>query len=241
MVARAKRLDLRSKFIDAAWKLFASAGYDGATIDRLISRLRVSKGAFYHYFSSKEDVLNAVVERMIAQGMSEVQPLLECTESSAIDKLNAFLDASREWRHANIDAVLAVAEVLMRDENIIILHKLYQRIVSLMHPALSRIVVQGTREGVFEVDDADETALFLLHMMNVITEMQTRSLLETKKTPEDFAILWQRANLYLGLIERILGAPRGSIRRLKAGVFGTVARSIRARGKEAAHGTHPGG
>ncbi len=234
MTARSKQQDLRSRFIDAAWKLFASSGYDGATIEKLVARLRVSKGAFYHYFSSKEDVLNAVVEQMIAEGASEVQSLVERAESSAIEKLNAFLGASRSWRMANIDAVLAVAEVLMRDENIIIRYKLYQHVVSLMQPALSRIIAQGKQEGFFNVADVEGTSFLLLNMMNVVAEIQTRKYLDAAQTPADLEVVRQSANLHLEFVERILGAPQGSIKRLDARAFETEAKSILSRGKDAA-------
>ncbi len=239
-MARPRRHDLRSKLIDAAWELFASSGYDETTIERIIDRVHVSKGAFYHYFSTKEEVLDAVLDQMMAKGMETTLPSMERTSITAGERLNAFLSATRNWRLANIDAVLAVAYVLMRDENTIIRHKLYRRIVLSMQPVLSRIIHQGVQEGIFDVADPDETAVVLLNLMNVIAEIQTRRLLESGQSPQDAVSLQERSNLYIGFIERILGAPKGTVERVKVSVFETAFKSIRSgrtSGNEGRHGT----
>lgn len=217
--------------IDAAWDLFSSMGYDRATIESVIEKVGVSKGAFYHYFSNKEDVLDAVIDRMIGAGLEVLKPVVENEELSALDKLNDYLAASRKWRPANLGTVLAVAEVLYRDENIIIRHKIDKRIVTLMKPLLSRILSQGVREGVFDVADPGETAVLLLGMMNVMAEIQTRTLLERKQDPEVLSFLQRRANLNLEFVERILGAPRGSIERMGREVFERVSEAIRPDGE----------
>jgi len=239
-VARPKRTDLRSKLIDAAWDLFSSMGYDRATIESVIEKVGVSKGAFYHYFSNKEEVLDAVIDRIITQGLEELRLVVETQALSALGKLNSYISVSRRWRLANIGAVMAVAEVLYRDENIIIRHKIDKRIVALMKPLVSRILSQGVQEGVFDVADPEETAVLLLSMMNVMAEIQTRTLLERKQDPEVLSFLQRRANLNLEFVERILGAPKGSIERMSQGVFERISEAIHPDGeirREESHGT----
>ena len=226
MAARHKRQELRERLIEAAWELFASSGYDGTTIEKLIERVRVSKGAFYHYFTSKADVLDAVVGQMIGRGIEELARVAERESQPAIENLNEFLGASRKWRLENFGAVSAVAEVLMRDENSIIRHKVYRRIVTLMQPLLARIIRQGVGEGTFDVQDPEGTALLLLHMMNTVAEIQTRELLEPGVAPEALAVLHRRANLFIGFVERILVAPEASLGHLDLKVFETAAAKI---------------
>lgn len=239
MNARVRRTGLKSSLISAAWELFASSGYDATTIERIIDRVRVSKGAFYHYFSNKEEVLDAVVDRMILNGLEEIRPPAESESLPALQRLNAFLAASRKWRLANMGVVLAVGEVLLRDENIIIRHKIYKRIVEVSQPLLSRMILQGVREGIFDVADPEETSILLLHLMNVMSEIQTQTLLQSGQNPEGLALLRRRAGLYLGSIERILAAPKASIELVGDEVFEKAAKSIRPDGvnrKEDRHG-----
>ena len=50
----------REELIDCAQRLFLAQGYEKTTINEVIAATGLSKGAFYHHFRSKEDLLAAV-------------------------------------------------------------------------------------------------------------------------------------------------------------------------------------
>ena len=52
------------KILDTAERLFVEKGYDRASLQDIIRATGLSKGAIYHHFKSKEDILTAVCERM---------------------------------------------------------------------------------------------------------------------------------------------------------------------------------
>ena len=52
-----KRISTKEKIIEAAWELFMEKGYDNTTLNEIIERAGTSKGAFYHHFRAKEDLL----------------------------------------------------------------------------------------------------------------------------------------------------------------------------------------
>ena len=47
----------KAKIVSAAWKLFYQNGYDDTTIDDIVEASGTSKGSFYHYFRTKDDLL----------------------------------------------------------------------------------------------------------------------------------------------------------------------------------------
>lgn len=51
-----KTSDTKSRIVSAAWKLFYQQGYDNTTIDDILDEAHASKGSFYHYFNSKDDL-----------------------------------------------------------------------------------------------------------------------------------------------------------------------------------------
>jgi AcrR family transcriptional regulator len=57
--AEARRVQL----IDTALEVFAAKGFDAATVKDLSEAAGVAEGLLYHYFSSKEDLLRAALER----------------------------------------------------------------------------------------------------------------------------------------------------------------------------------
>ena len=50
----------KSRIVDAAWKLFYEQGFDDTTVEDIIALSGTSKGSFYHYFTSKNDLLGTL-------------------------------------------------------------------------------------------------------------------------------------------------------------------------------------
>ncbi|MCH5170740.1 MAG: TetR/AcrR family transcriptional regulator [Oscillospiraceae bacterium] len=76
----------KKKIVSAAWKLFYEQGYNGTTIDDIVSESGTSKGSFYHYFSSKDDLLSSLaylfdekyeeLEEIMTEDMSCIEKML---------------------------------------------------------------------------------------------------------------------------------------------------------------------
>lgn len=204
----------RRELLDAAWELFSTGGYEGTTVNAIIDRLGVSKGTFYHYFLSKEDVLDAVVERLTREIMEEIGKALAAGPSTAMERLNCFLATSRRWKLAHVGLMRGIMEVIYRDENVIILHKMNRRIVDRVAPELAAIVAQGVREGVFDTPDPGATAELILHFTNTFGETTARQLLEAGGDADKLALVGRRVEMVFDAIERMLGAPKGSLERV---------------------------
>ncbi len=57
-----KTKNTKGKIIDAAWKLFYEQGFENTTVEEIIIESKTSKGSFYHYFQSKEDLLGSLAD-----------------------------------------------------------------------------------------------------------------------------------------------------------------------------------
>lgn len=201
----------KSELTDAAWDLFSEKGYDGTTVNAVIDRVGVSKGTFYHYFSSKEDILDAAVERKTAQIMDGVRPIVEDEKLTATTKLNRFMAAFRDWKMANMGAVIDVARVMYRDQNIVLRHKVNMRTAALASPVLAEIIAQGVEGGVFDTEFPEESAELIMAVGNVLGEMNMKTLFEPRDHLEKVALIQRRADLYFDTVERILGTTKGSM------------------------------
>lgn len=58
-----QKTNVREKIIDAAWELFLKQGYERTTINQIIEVSNTSRGAFYHHFRGKEEVLFYIAYR----------------------------------------------------------------------------------------------------------------------------------------------------------------------------------
>ena len=143
----------RTLLISAASELFATQGYDRTSVDRIIKQAGVSKGAFYHHFSSKDDILDAVCAFMVADAMNQIRAAVADVSAGATVRFNRFLNASRVWRLAHFGLLEEVLTVLHRDENAPMLRKIEAHSTSLSVPLLADILQQGIDEGVFDPPD----------------------------------------------------------------------------------------
>lgn len=55
-----KSRNTKTKIVSAAWELFYRNGYDDTTVDDIVELSGTSKGSFYHYFESKDALLNSL-------------------------------------------------------------------------------------------------------------------------------------------------------------------------------------
>lgn len=59
-MAKKNTRNTKSRIVDAAWKLFYEQGYEDTTVEDIIAKSGTSKGSFYHYFGSKDDLLGSL-------------------------------------------------------------------------------------------------------------------------------------------------------------------------------------
>lgn len=55
-----EKKSVKSRIVSAAWQLFYEKGYNGTTVDEIIELSGTSKGSFYYYFNTKDELLNTL-------------------------------------------------------------------------------------------------------------------------------------------------------------------------------------
>lgn len=72
MVRQARAAETRREILDAAVELFAEHGYGGTNLNQIIRRARVTQGAFYYHFASKDEVAFAIIDE-VAEGTAALR------------------------------------------------------------------------------------------------------------------------------------------------------------------------
>jgi AcrR family transcriptional regulator len=85
-----RRAARRGQFVAAARELAAERGYRGVTVDDVCTRAGLSKGAFYGYFETKQDLLVAILELEIAE-VDELLDELEASSAPQLEKVRTFV------------------------------------------------------------------------------------------------------------------------------------------------------
>jgi AcrR family transcriptional regulator len=92
----------RGQLIEVATRLFAEYGYEGTSIEAVLSATGVSRGALYHHFAGKEALFEAVVSAVSAQVMVELTQVI----SGCADPVDALRTAALAWISLAADPVI---------------------------------------------------------------------------------------------------------------------------------------
>jgi len=209
----------REAFVEAATGLMQAKGWEQTSVQDVLDATEASRGAFYHYFDSKQALLEAVIERLVDTGLGAVKPIADDPDLAAAPKLRALFHGIARWKTAQKALVLALLQTWLSDDNAIVREKFRHRLAGRMVPLLSGIVEQGIAEGTFRATSPEDTArifvLLLLGFQDVATDLfiarQTGAI--TLDAVRDTVASFNDA------FERILGAPRGSIDLADEGVL----------------------
>ena len=85
----------RTDIVVAALKVFCEKGYDGATINDIVKKAKCSHGLFYHYFASKKEIFEAVMENRGKNMMDFLDEVL-AEESNYLAKLKKLTEYTFE-------------------------------------------------------------------------------------------------------------------------------------------------
>ncbi len=211
----------RNEILDAAMQLVYSKGYEKMTVQDILERLQISKGAFYHYFESKADVLEALVVRMVEEQM---EPRLFATvrdpNATALEKLQRYFDTAVQWKTANKDFMVQLVRVWYSDENALARQKMYVQMVAHVKPLFIEIIRQGVQEGVFTTPYPEFASQANIDLVQGLGDTFARMVLDEEAEPAETLKQAQAlVNAYNDVVERILGAPKGSIHLMDTGAL----------------------
>lgn len=201
----------RNAILDVAQKLVYSKGYEQMTIQDILDNLQISKGAFYHYFDSKPALLEALVERMGVEVEKLLLSIIHDPEITALQKLQRFFDMLNRFKTARKDFLLALLQGWYKDENAIVRHKLMMIGTKRIKPFLAEIIHQGTQEGVFSTFYPEQISEVVLSLAHALGDTLGQLLLSSEPGQDDLQHMECTVAAYNDALERVLGAPRGSL------------------------------
>ncbi len=94
--------ETRTRLLQAAIEVFAERGYHGTTVDDVVAASETSKGAFYHYFSSKQDVFLTLMDTLAGLVEAGAESAI-AGEPTALGKVEGALRVVLETAEARRD------------------------------------------------------------------------------------------------------------------------------------------
>ena len=87
-----KPMERKSDIVRTARDLFKAKGYDQTTMQNVMDSLDIAKGTIYHYFQSKEALLEAVIEDIVGANIEKMETLISQASGNAIEKIRLWVE-----------------------------------------------------------------------------------------------------------------------------------------------------
>lgn len=192
-----KPTERRSDIIQAARHLFQTKDYEKTTMQDVMDTLCIAKGTIYHYFKSKEALLEAVIEDIVDKSIVEMEKVIKNAKGNALERIQFLIEKGNMAKdNANI------LDHLHRRGNEAMHTRLLAKTLVKQAPLYGKLIEQGCDEGLFHTETPLECAEFILSAIQFLTDLGIY--------PWSQEDLTRRVQAFPRLIEQQLKAPPGS-------------------------------
>ncbi len=188
----------KSEILDVAEQLFAEKGYDNASTNDIIKEIGIARGTLYHHFSSKEEILDAIVDRMINRSIAAARTIVKDNKIPLLERIaGAFLTL-------NIDsgAGAEVLEQIHKPQNALLHQKSQEKLIREVVPMIAELIEEGNRCKMFHSKYPAEAAEMIIVYSN--TAFDKMSELPQEKMKD-------KIEAFIYHTEKILGAKEKNL------------------------------
>ena len=190
----------KNEIINAANELFALKGYDGTSVNDILEKVGIAKGTLYHHFKSKEDILDALIERFntkVIEIATDISLDKNVPISGRMVKVVLALNVSESEEGAEM------IELMHKPQNALMHQKSNKLLLETVTPIMANLLSEGVNEGIFNTSFPYESTEMLLAYAFTVFNGNNLELTEIE--------MMSRAQAFIYNMERLLGAKSGSL------------------------------
>lgn len=194
----------RNEILDAAEQLFVTKGFDKTSTNDILERVGIARGTLYYHFGSKEEILDAIIQRMS-------ETLVKRAAGVAAQKGKPVLERLTEMMLAlNVDSKLGheIMEQVHKPQNALMHQKMQEGLLAGIRPLITGLIEEGIAQGLCQTDYPAQAA----EMMLLYSSTAFDALAEHSRDEQKIAA-------FIYHTERILGMPQDSMREAILPIF----------------------
>lgn len=201
----------RTEILDVAQRLVVSRGYEQMSIQDVLSELGISKGALYHYFGSKQELLAGIVDRMAGEVRVRLAATPVDSDANALDRVADMFDSLVNWKVRQRDELVALLRVWNSDGNALMRQRTRAGITDRLAPLFERIVADGVDDGTFSLPTAVGSGRVILSLVMDLNERLGELFFAYESGDADLDAVDEAVAAYTTALERVLGVAPGAI------------------------------
>ncbi|MDO4330701.1 MAG: TetR/AcrR family transcriptional regulator [Lachnospiraceae bacterium] len=184
-----KNRNKRDLILDAMQELMSTSSVQTISVSDIAQKAGIGKGSIYYYFNSKNDMIEAVIERSYSRVLDEGQALVDSQDMGAFEKMEiiyrACLDSSLELKRQE-----ALNTFNEQQQSALIHQKFVGIIITRLEPILTDIIRQGIAEGKIRCEFPEETARIILTILTVTLDNSLAPISQEKITKVLAGFAW---------------------------------------------------
>lgn len=144
----------KNEILDVAARLFGVKGFDNTSTNDILQEVGIARGTLYYHFQSKEEILDAVIDRMIGQMLAETGALAKKKELPVLQRLTLMIRAlqvKEDWGDG-------LMEQIHKPQNALMHQKIQEKLLAGMNPLLAGLIEEGVAAGICHTDYPAEVA-----------------------------------------------------------------------------------
>ncbi|MGE7915041.1 TetR/AcrR family transcriptional regulator [Lysinibacillus xylanilyticus] len=196
---RKEAKERRNEILDAADELFGQKGFDGTSTNDILKKVGIARGTLYYHFKSKEDIMDALIERYNAQ-------ILGAAKAIATDK-------SIPVNERIVRVVMAlnisdgngkeIIDHIHKPQNALMHRKIQKVIINGLPPILREIIREGIEQGLFNTPYPYESMEMVVAYTNTVFDDDLVEMSNEERA--------SRIPAFVFNVERLLGVESGSL------------------------------
>ncbi len=199
----------KNEILDAAEELFAAKGYEETSTGDILDRVGIARGTLYYHFRSKEEILDALIERMGRTLIARAGQAAEDKRVPVVERIIRTI-ASLNLEQGESSIGHEVLEQVHKPQNALMHQKMQQSLLDGVVPLVSRLVEEGNAQGIFHADYPRETTEMLVLYSSIAFDSRFGL------TPEQMT---GRVQAFVHNTEKLLGVESGSMAAPMARLF----------------------
>lgn len=189
----------RNEILDAADELFAQKGFDGTSTQDILEKVGIARGTLYYHFKSKEDIMDALIERYNVRLLGAAQEIAADKSIPLIERIIRVVMALNISGGSSKE----IMEHIHKPQNALMHQKIQKVIINGVPPILTGIIREGIEQGLFNTPFPYECMEMVVAYTNTVFDDDMVNI-----TNEERA---SRITAFVFNAERLLGAESGSL------------------------------
>ncbi|MCI6432861.1 MAG: TetR/AcrR family transcriptional regulator [Oliverpabstia sp.] len=188
----------KNEILDAAEKLFGAKGFDHTSTNDILNEIGIARGTLYYHFKSKEDILDAMIERITRQLIAKATDIVQKKEIPVLQRLTMTIMAL----NVNNELGLEVMQQVHKPQNALMHQKMQETLLSGVNPLITGLIEEGIQQDIFRTDyPAEAVEMTMLYSSTAFDSMTVYT--EEERQRKIVAFIYN--------LEQLLGMEHGSM------------------------------